>query len=121
MEDDLQCRCQTENRPRCLWQNLSASQARHLSLKGEACSGVTDKQKGHPQGASLRMRRGRHVPVVFRTFNRGISFDLQKSSEKAAGASARPTGAEGMVGHVPVVLRTFDRSASSNPQKNSRK
>ena len=74
--------------------------------------------RGVPTGAEGMVG---HVPVVLRTFNRGISFDLQKSSEKAAGASARPTGAEGMVGHVPVVLRTFDRSASSNPQKNSRK
>jgi hypothetical protein len=65
-----------------------------------------DTRKGRPYGCGGEIG---HVPVVFRTLDRGVSFDLQKSSEKAAGASARPTGAEGVVGHVPVVFRTLDR------------
>ena len=58
-----------------------------------------------------------HVLVVLRTLDRCCVFQTaEKTHEKAAGASARPTGAEGG-GHVPVVFRTLDRSASSNPKK----
>ena len=90
MEDDLQCRCQTENRPRCLWQNLSASQARHLSLKGEACSGVTDKQKdtrkGRPYGCGGRLVLSplSSVPLI------AVCLSLRKETHEKAGERSSP-------------------------------